>query len=264
MGFTDHDRNISFDSTLFAAAAGLIAASVESSLGFAVSGTEVSGILNSTQINEPDLSAGLYDGASVEIWKVNWGAPTQRILLDVAAIGEVRRTGNAFTAELRSLSHVLDQERGSYFQSACSATLGDQRCGVDLQSGAYSRTGEITGGDGRLELIADIAAFDAGYFDNGMLTILDGSLAGVTRSIESCRAGTIGTVIKLWSRLPSEVVNGVDVRVDAGCSKTLAACRDKFANQLRFRGFPHIPGNDALMSHITSSSTGLDGGSLLS
>ncbi len=175
MGFTDHDRNINFDSSLFISAGGLSASSLESSLGFAVAGAEVTGILNSAQINEQDLSAGLYDEARIEIWKVNWSDPAKRVLLDVADIGEVRRADNAFTAVLRSLSHILDQERGQYFQASCSADLGDQRCGIDIQAGAYTRTGQIIGGDGRLELIIDVTGFDTGYFDNGVLAILSGT-----------------------------------------------------------------------------------------
>ena len=39
------------------------------------------------------------------------------------------------------------------------------------------------------------------------------------------------------------------VRIIAGCDKTAATCRTKFANFLNFRGFPHIPGEDWLTSY---------------
>jgi uncharacterized phage protein (TIGR02218 family) len=35
----------------------------------------------------------------------------------------------------------------------------------------------------------------------------------------------------------------------AGCDKQFATCRDRFGNAANFRGFPHIPGNDYVISH---------------
>ena len=34
----------------------------------------------------------------------------------------------------------------------------------------------------------------------------------------------------------------------AGCDKRFDTCRAKFANTLNFRGFPHMPGNDAVVA----------------
>ena len=65
-GFTDHDRDLAFAGTTFAARTGLEAAEATAELGFAVGGGEVSGALVSAGITEDDLAAGLYDDASVE------------------------------------------------------------------------------------------------------------------------------------------------------------------------------------------------------
>jgi len=35
----------------------------------------------------------------------------------------------------------------------------------------------------------------------------------------------------------------------ATCDRSFATCREKFNNGVNFRGFPHIPGNDALMRY---------------
>jgi uncharacterized phage protein (TIGR02218 family) len=71
-GFTDHDRDISFNGTTYAARSGLEAAEATAELGFAVGGGEVAGALVSAGLNEDDISSGLYDDASVETWLVNW------------------------------------------------------------------------------------------------------------------------------------------------------------------------------------------------
>ena len=34
-----------------------------------------------------------------------------------------------------------------------------------------------------------------------------------------------------------------------GCDKSFAQCKAKFANSANFRGFPHLPGNDAAYSY---------------
>jgi uncharacterized phage protein (TIGR02218 family) len=37
--------------------------------------------------------------------------------------------------------------------------------------------------------------------------------------------------------------------VRAGCDKRLETCAGRFANAVNFRGFPHIPGNDAVIRY---------------
>src|SRR3712207_3838310 len=142
-GFTDHDRDLAFGGTIFAARTGLDAAEATAELGFAVGGGEVSGALVSAGLTESDLAAGLYDDASVETWLVNWTDSEERLLLDVATIGEIRRADDAFVGELRGLMHRLDQERGRLFRATCSADLGNSCCGIDLATAAYTGTGEV-------------------------------------------------------------------------------------------------------------------------
>ena len=49
--------------------------------------------------------------------------------------------------------------------------------------------------------------------------------------------------------------------LDARHNKRLATCRDRFANAVNFQGFPHMPGNDALLHGVPGSGPVLDGGS---
>ena len=50
--------------------------------------------------------------------------------------------------------------------------------------------------------------------------------------------------------------------VTAGCDKRFATCRDRFDNAVNFRGFPHIPGNDFVVSYPVQGEPGNNGGSL--
>ena len=59
-----------------------------------------------------------------------------------------------------------------------------------------------------------------------------------------------GTVtLDLWQAMPQAIAEGDTFTVTAGCDKRFATCRDKFANVVNFRGFPHIPGNDFIVSY---------------
>src|SRR5262249_59559514 len=103
----------------------------------------VSSPLRSDRLNEDDLAAGLYDDAAVEIWRVNWADTGQRVLMRAGSLGEVRRSGAAFTAEVRGLAHYLNQPKGRLYQSGCDADLGDARCGLDLANPAFRGTGTL-------------------------------------------------------------------------------------------------------------------------
>lgn len=49
--------------------------------------------------------------------------------------------------------------------------------------------------------------------------------------------------------------------IRAGCDKRLETCGSKFANVVNFRGFPHIPGQDSVLSYATRDG-GHEGGVL--
>ena len=80
-GFTDHDRPLTFGGVTYQAASGFTASEVQSSLGLAVDNLSVTGALSAASLNENGLAAGLYDGAAIEIWRVNWNAVPQRVLM---------------------------------------------------------------------------------------------------------------------------------------------------------------------------------------
>ena len=67
---------------------------------------DAAGALRSDQITEPDILDGRWDNAEVELWRVNWESPAQRVLMRRGAIGQIRRGRHAFVAEIRSMSHI--------------------------------------------------------------------------------------------------------------------------------------------------------------
>ncbi len=262
-GYTDHDRDLVLDGVTFGARTGLEAAEATAELGFAVGGGEVSGALVAAGITEGDIAAGLYDDATVETWLVNWSAVEERLLLDVTSIGEIRRADGAFVAELRSLTHRLDEEKGRLFRATCSADLGDPRCRVDLNDPAFSATATVARTDGQLTwATTQLESFADSWFAGGRIEWLTGANAGLHMEIRAHRAEGGEAVLDLWQRTTRPIAVADAFRVTAGCDKRFSTCRTKFANVVNFRGFPHMPGNDFIIRLPRQGEAGMDGGSL--
>ncbi len=259
LGFTDHDGDLAFAGATFRAASGLDAAQAESAAGFAVAGGEVHGAFDDAALADADLEAGVYDGASVEIWLVDWSDVSRRVLMDIASIGEVRRTEFSFVAELRSLAHRFDEEQGRQFQRNCSADLGDARCMVDLSSPLYSTGATIAAvePDGAFVVALD-AAFASGFFTDGALS----SPSGERHPVKLHDKAAAGDRVVLWSAPASALATGARVTLRAGCDKSPDACARKFDNIANFRGFPHMPGNDVVAAYPNAKGPPMDGGSL--
>ncbi|MEO6014096.1 MAG: DUF2163 domain-containing protein [Devosia sp.] len=176
LGFTDHDQTLSFGGIDYEPMHGLDGGEVGAKLGSQVDTTEIIGVLHSDAIEEADIAAGLYDGATVETWRVNWRDVGQRLLQRRATIGEIVREDGQFRGELRSGQQALNRVQGRLYSPLCDALLGDARCKVS----------------------------------------------------------------------PSHPHFGL------GCDRQIGTCRDRFGNVANFRGFPHIPGNDFVLTYPRS------------
>jgi uncharacterized phage protein (TIGR02218 family) len=249
LGFTDHDRALVFDGTVFEAATGFTASEIRDALGLSVDNLEVSSALKSDSLGEDDLAAGLYDDAAVEIWRVNWADTDQRVLMRAGSLGEVRRSGAAFAAEVRGLAHYLQQPKGRLYQSGCDADLGDARCGIDLDDPAFRGTGTVLAASAaRLITASGLAAFAAGWFTRGLVTFTSGVNAGRSQEVKRHTLAGATATIELWQPMALAVAPSDTFAVAAGCDKRFATCQAKFANAVNFRGFPHMPGNDYVLA----------------
>lgn len=251
-GFTDHDRTLSFGGTDFEPESGLTASEVRSGSDLSVDAQDAEGVLTSDRITETDILDGCWDNAAVEVWRVNWQTTSQRVLMRRGAIGQIRRGRLAFVAEVRSLAHVLGQTVGRTFQATCDAALGDGRCGVDLNASAFRGTGSV------IDLLRDraftaagLGGFTSGWFTFGTVEWTSGANAGRRAEIIAHDL-TDGIVVLTLLESPVRAITGGDAFiVRAGCDKRMETCGAKFANVVNFRGFPHIPGQDAVLRYAT-------------
>ena len=252
LGFTDHDRTLTFDGTDFEPESGFAASEIRAGSDLAVDAQDATGVLTSDKITETDILDGRWDNAAVELWRVNWADTSQRVLLRRGAVGQIRRGRMAFVAEVRSLAHVLGQTVGRTFQAGCDARLGEARCGIDLESSIYKGTGVVTDlVRDRAFMASGLSGFDAGWFTSGTLTWTSGANAGrVTEVLAHGLDGSIATLTLLEAPVRA-VAEGDGFIARAGCDKRIATCSAKFANTANFRGFPNIPGQDAVLRYAS-------------
>jgi uncharacterized phage protein (TIGR02218 family) len=248
-GFTDHDCPLTFGGITFKADAGMTARAVMSATGLSVDNSEAMGALSDAAITEADIEAGRFDGAEVKAWLVNWADVATRTLRFAGTIGELRRSGGAFHAELRGLTEPLNQPQGRVYQTPCSAILGDGDCGFDLDTDGFATEVAVEGlVDRRRFTFFDMAGFEPAWFERGRLRVISGAAAGLIGLIKRDRFIGDTREVEVWEGFRTEIAAGDMIRLEAGCDKRFETCRLKFANLLNFRGFPDIPGDDWLVS----------------
>src|SRR4051794_12885132 len=256
IGFTDHDADLTVAGTLCHADTGLTASEATARLRLQVDGSEIAGGLADDSLAEADLAAGRYDAAAIEMHLVDWSEPLLSVLLAKGALGEVRREGQAFTAEFRSLAHRLDEPSGRPYTATCAADLGDARCTIDLANPAFRGSGTVAALAGASPLhAAGLDAFADGWFTGGKLSFTSGANTGFAVEVKTHRVALDGVLIELWQRGPEPIAPGDTFIITAGCDKRFASCRDRFANTINFRGFPHIPGNDFVIAYPVPGKT---------
>ncbi len=261
-GFTDHDGDLVVEDVTCRAGTGFTSSEATARFDLSAGGADIAGALSDESLSEADLAAGRYDAAGVETWLVDWSEPALHVLTARGTLGEVKREGRAFTAELRGLADALAQPSGRLYTARCSADLGDARCKVDLVSPAFRGAGDVIAVESASSLVATgLDAFADGWFTGGRLSWSSGANAGLAVEVKDHRVVAGVARLSLWQAMPEAVTEGDAFAVTAGCDKRLATCRDRFANVANFRGFPHIPGNDFVIA-APEAGAGNDGGSM--
>jgi uncharacterized phage protein (TIGR02218 family) len=252
-GFTSVDKDLEIDGVTYEAAAGITPSAIENRLDGSVPNLELASLLDSDRITEADLLAGKWDGATAQIFEVNYADLTQgSMLLHVGMLGQVVVGASSFRAELRGLAQRLQQSVGRVFAAACDANLGDARCKVDLAPLTVTGTVDllnsrrIFGDTGRSEV--------EDWFGAGVVTWLTGANADLSMEIAQFHVGG-GFVLQL--PMPNDIAIGDTYSMVPGCRKRRTEdCGVKFNNVVNHRGFPDVPGNDKVLGNATASDAG--------
>ena len=263
-GFTDHDRDLTFEGIIFHANTGLTASALQQTTGLSVDNAETVGALSHAAVTEGDLASGRFDGAKARAWLVNWTQVEDRILQFRGSLGEITHAGGQFRAELRGLTEALNQPQGRVFQRDCQAVLGDRRCKFNvLSDGFYAERTLEEIEDRQVFRFDAFGSFPDRWFEQGRFSVLTGRAVGTVGVVKEDRITGTRRMLSLWEAVGAAIAEGDVVRFEAGCDRRVATCRVKFGNLSNFRGFPHVPGEDWLSAYPSSGKIN-DGGSIVS
>ncbi len=243
-GFTDHDNDLSVDGQMYEARTGYTRSAVHAIADLSVDNLDIESALDSETLNAADLRAGVWDGAEVEIFLVNWAALAQgKIILKRGTIGQVDLKDTVFKAELRGLTQALSQQIVELYTPDCRADLGDSRCKVEIA--ALTVAGSVTAVTDRYGFTDTSRTEADGYWNGGLVTWTSGANAGRKMEVGTFAAGAFS----LFLPMPSEIAVGDTYSVYPGCDKTFSTCKSRFNNVLNFRGEPHVPGSDKVLTY---------------
>lgn len=242
-GFTDHDQDITYLGLSYLASTGFLPSAIKSGADLSVDNLDVDGFLDDDALRPEDLTAGRFDGARIDIMLVNWADLAQgHILLRRGWLGEVKRADQRFSAEVRGIANRLQQTSGKLYSRLCRTDLGSSECTVSLTPLTDTLAiSAVASGD----TFTAPTARGSGFYTFGACTFLTGANAGAATEILT----HVGQSVTLFTPMPRPIAVGDQVRLVAGCDKTIETCHARFGNVLNFRGEPHIPGNDKVFSY---------------
>lgn len=246
-GFTDHNRDIVFDTLNYKASTGFTPSAVHTAASLNVDNLDVEGMLSSSSMNETDILAGLYDFAEIEIFQLNYNDVSQgKLILRRGWLGEVSLHKQQFVAEVRGLTQLLSQTVGELYTASCRATLGDSRCKVNM--GPHTVTGAISTASNNQQFMDSSRGESSGIFTSGMLTFTSGANNGIGMEVkEYSYFPASGGSITLVLPMPFTVLAGDTYSLTKGCDKTIQTCFFRFDNIINFRGEPFVPGLDRML-----------------
>lgn len=256
-GFTSHDRDLVFDGLDYLATSAVDATQARNTLGNQLDDLDVMGMLQSSVLDDDDLLNGLYDGAAVEFFAVNWASPpiTERAILHTGTIGDVQFGDGWWKAEFRPLSARLGHQVGQLTSPTCRVKqLGDLECapGGLFADGAalsfYQRTGKaVTVVTSRYNLTFGSVTDVSGFFDYGRVFFTSGLNAGISREIKRHILSGGTAVLDLQEPFPRTVSVSDVATLEAGCDRTFEVCLSRFNNRLNARMEPQIPTTDVAL-----------------
>ncbi len=119
------------------------------------------------------------------------------------------------------------------YQRTCGLALYSTRCGISKANASFFVTGNVLTVDGATITATEFGTEADGFFLGGSFRTNDFSMNQKIVFHE-------GTTIRV-SRAVSSLEVGDAFTARAGCDWSRATCRNKFANELNYGGFPYLP-----------------------
>lgn len=240
-GFTNHDKPLTVDSLLYVPVPGLERVTMNLRSNAEVSNQEFGGgwVLD---LDDSDLSSGIYDDALISVHRADWSNPSAGVLIVFeGSLGIISWTEDGFKADVYSTMKKLDSKIGATTTAQCRHALfdpaGPTRVGLcGLSAATFTYTGSVTGSPTKISFTETGVGQADDWIANGVLTWTSGLNNGTTSEVKSYTTN----VIELFLPTTFLVNSGDTFTVTAGCDKKFETCKAKFSNQDNFGGFPHI------------------------
>ncbi|OUL98540.1 DUF2163 domain-containing protein [Variovorax sp. JS1663] len=237
-------RDLLINSEVYRSKEGLNPTAISQEATAAVANSEVNGAMAAESVDEEELFAGLWDGAFVSVFEVNYRDLSMGILaLQSGNIGDVKAGRTAFNAEVRGLTQSLQKVVGRVFTKGCPWKFGDpDTCRFDVE--ALRVTGSITSVTSLRQFTDSSRTESDDYFGAGVLTMNSGQNEGFQMEVYAYASD----VFTLHLPLPFNPAIGDTYSVTPGCRKRWEEdCKTKWNNGNNFGGFPLVPGSDKVL-----------------
>lgn len=272
---TTHDRSIEISQTnigtdpgspsfdlagVYQARAGITASAVKAADDMSVDNMNVDGALQSpapepnmfVDVSVEDVKAGLYDGARITVFMVNWQDPDDfQDILRHGFFGQIDWDSDGqYKTEVRGLLQILQQQIGRTCGENCDVEkFGDARCKLDLATLTVTGTVLAVTSNREFSTSLDIGSPspESGAFKLGRLTWQTGSNVGFSGQVkDDAQSSALGDLL-MHEEFPNDVQVGDTFTLTQGCDRTAARCK-QLGNFVNFRG-PGIfnPGMDAIL-----------------
>jgi uncharacterized phage protein (TIGR02218 family) len=233
MGFTDHNRDLPFESVTHLANSAYSRSQIASNSDLKIDNFELDGILDAAAIDADDIRAGLYYGAPYKIGILNWNDLTMGdLVLKRGTIAKITLKDNTFVAEGEGLAGKLKQRVVKLILPLCNVDVFSPLCGVD--PAAFTETGTVTAitVPRKIFTATITGARPAGFFDDGLITWSTGGNTTIPIEVTSDAPG-----LTLFDAVGRDIEIGDAFTITAGCNKQrLGDCKIKYNNVVNYRG----------------------------
>lgn len=137
------------------------------------------------------------------------------------------------------VTSFLDEAIAPLTSPTCRARFGDRQCKKNLL--AHQKEVKVSAVKANELAFAELRGL-AAHYAFGTLRWLSGANCGLSSSIFYGRNNVIG----LAETAQQKIMIDDRALLTGGCDKNFSTCRDRFNNQINFRGEPYLPGNDLL------------------
>lgn len=260
LGITDHDKDIDYDigdgTVTYDAGTGILTSNVSLSCGLDADNYEVTGPLD--VVTREGVIGGRYNRARARLFEVNWkNLSAEEIKILAGNVSEARVEGGKFIMEVRSDTDRLNQTVGRILQNQCDADYADQvKCFATPTEIAATVTA-VT--DAMRFTVSFSGTYANGFFDRGKVTFATGGNAG-TKPVQIESWTALGA-ITLFMPLVEAPEVGNDLLVRDGCDRTRRGANGCMVHGqiLNFRGFPEVPGSQALKPAVPAQGSNSGG-----